>query len=475
MREAQWVTTTLGGLPRNCGILVGEHYGVHDRRFYVKMRLIHGESLAQRLARDDAPSVVAAVGMVRKIADIVAVAHQNNAIHRDLKPENVLLEPEGGVQIVDWGCIHLVEAGRVAQSGVGPLCTLGYAPPEQYELENAPSAASDIYALGVMLFELLTGYNPFLGSWRNAGRAVTGANGAGATRTAKPADTLTHAATGLYPTADARKVREAFPDAITRATAVTNVMPLEERLLDYPGPPRSSFARHSTEGFEPVSVAEVLRRQLTFDITRFQALTTAVPERLIQLLAAMLCPRADERPPSMQDVRDRLDSIAELLRRDGVVPDVEFNATIGRRRLAGSLVAGLVSAGFVVWWLSDANAPASSAASTLTSNTVASDESASPVVNAPSADVAATVDAESAAHPTSPSPTFEANNGPSTLGHAAASSGSGTSPVTAADERSRKETARKRAVAERPQPLPTSRPSLADHPYFESQRKDHGR
>lgn len=468
VREAQWVTSTLGGLPRNCGILVGEHYGVHDNRFYVKMRLVHGESLAQQLERDHAPAVPAVVGMVARLAQIVAIAHENSAIHRDLKPENVLLEPEGGVQVVDWGCIHLVEAGRIAESGIGPLCTLGYAPPEQYELKHAPTPATDIYALGVMLFEMLTGYNPFLDSWRNAARAITSANGAGVTRTAKPVGDLSHAATGLYPTAGAQIVREGFPDAITRATAATNVMPLEECLLQVPEPPRSSFALHTTDGFRPVSVAEVLGRQLTFDIARFHALTAPLPEPLVRLLTAMLSPHANERPSSMRAITEQLDSIADKLRHQVPVVTSKPKPRGSRRRVVGILAACVAVGAAVAWRLEEPNRKAAADAAGLRANMVVSDMPTAPLVNAPLAEATPLVKVE-AGESTDQPLTVPTGRDISTLERATPSLD--TSPSTAAAERGQKKTSPKPSVSERPRPLATSSPAFADHPYFESQRK----
>lgn len=348
VREAQWVNTTLGALPRNCGILVGEHYGVHDHRLYVKMRLVQGESLAQRL-KGDPLSVAEAVGLAQRIAEIVAVAHQHNAIHRDLKPENVLLETGGSVEVVDWGCIHLVEAGHMAQSGTGPLCTLGYAPPEQYELKTPAASATDVYALGVMLFEMITGHNPFLDSWRDVRRAPEETRvGAGITRTAQPGDPDHQGATVQYPTARVRNVREAAPDAVTRSTAETNVLPLEERLVDFAEPPRSSFTLNSTAARRPTSIAEVLSKQVTFDLERFRSLTAPLPRELVRLLDEMLRPQANERPASMSDVANRLSSIAAEL---GKAPAAVRR--LPRKRGARSYVRFAAAAGaiVIVWWL----------------------------------------------------------------------------------------------------------------------------
>src|SRR5690606_20843528 len=110
-----------------------------------------------------------ALSLAGRIASAVAVAHEHNALHRDLKPENIFLERSGRVQVLDWGCIQLIEAGRFAAStGSGPTCTVGYAALEQYEPSRAPlSTAVDVYSLGVVLLEMLVGVNPFLGRTRS--------------------------------------------------------------------------------------------------------------------------------------------------------------------------------------------------------------------------------------------------------------------------------------------------------------------
>lgn len=474
VREAQWVNTTLGALPRNCGILVGEHYGVYEQRFYVKMRLIDGESLAQRLRRDDALSVQEAVGLARRIAEIVASAHQSNAIHRDLKPENVLLEAQGDIQVVDWGCVHLVEAGQLAQSGTGPLCTAGYAAPEQYDLENPPTPATDIYALGVMLLEMLTGYNPFLDSWRNTARAVTRpVNDVGMTRTGGPHGEDTRAVTGLYPTAHAGNVREASPDAITRSTAATNVVPLEECLADFPEPPRSDFELNDADSFRPLSLAEVLGRQLSFDLGQFRTLTEPLPRRLVDLLDTMLKARASERPASMTDVVTKLSLIAGELQ--GKDSDVVVKPKDRNRWWQGALlVAATAMAGAAAdWWIANVDADAAARSSTPTEeprdNTPASNSAPLP------ANVPPVLEVTAKEASLEPSPTVLDDT---TLDEGAATPRSSEASTSAEPSAQGTTTPRirekrdSRAAKDERRPASTRKGSaFADLPYFESQRK----
>jgi serine/threonine protein kinase len=169
-KEAQWVDQLRETLPRHCGVFVGEHYGVHQGQLYIKMKLLAGESLAERLEREGRLTVVHAIQLVQSIATAVDLAHRCGALHRDLKPENVFLErcPDGDVrvQVMDWGAVQLRELSyELNETGnFGPVCTPGYAPMEQYRVPRIPlEPVADVYALGVMFYEMLTGYHPFVG------------------------------------------------------------------------------------------------------------------------------------------------------------------------------------------------------------------------------------------------------------------------------------------------------------------------
>ncbi len=168
-REARCVAESLSELPRHSGVFVGEHYGVWDRRFYVKMKLLRGESLAQRLRRVGQLSIYEAVRIAERIAFAIGQAHEMGVLHRDLKPENVFLTERNEVVVLDWGCLQLIEAGQRQTTLRGVICTPGYAPIEQYLATTALNLtpAVDLYALGVMLYEALAGYHPFL-NWSRA-------------------------------------------------------------------------------------------------------------------------------------------------------------------------------------------------------------------------------------------------------------------------------------------------------------------
>ena len=136
---------------------VGE---MEDGRPFLAMPLYAGETLQARLARDGPLPVSEAVEIARRIADGLAAVHQADIVHRDLKPGNVMLQPDGGVKILDFG---LAKARDVSLTGEGTrLGTVAYMAPEQIRGE-AVDGRTDHWALGVVLYEMLTGRRPYGG------------------------------------------------------------------------------------------------------------------------------------------------------------------------------------------------------------------------------------------------------------------------------------------------------------------------
>jgi len=137
-----------------------EVYDVSVERGFLVMEYLTGGSLAQRLAAGERLTAV----QVRRMAlDVIAgleVAHHRGVVHRDLKPANVFFDARGTAKLGDFGVAHLVDLGQTQTGGL--IGTLAYMSPEQ--ITGAPiSIAADLYALGVTLFEAVTGRLPFLG------------------------------------------------------------------------------------------------------------------------------------------------------------------------------------------------------------------------------------------------------------------------------------------------------------------------
>jgi len=137
-----------------------EVYDVSVERGFLVMEYLPGGSLAQRLAAGER---LAAVQVRRMAIDVIAgleAAHHRGVVHRDLKPANVFFDARGTAKLGDFGVAHLVDLGQTQTGGL--IGTLAYMSPEQ--ITGAPiSVAADLYALGITLFEAVTGRLPFLG------------------------------------------------------------------------------------------------------------------------------------------------------------------------------------------------------------------------------------------------------------------------------------------------------------------------
>ncbi|MBI4474414.1 MAG: protein kinase [Acidobacteria bacterium] len=133
---------------------------------YIAMEFVQGESLRQRMTRSRIP-LDAAVDIVIQVARGLGAAHQHGTVHRDVKPENVMIRVDGYVKVVDFGVAKVLpwsDAGGAATAGsteTGQLAgTFNYMSPEQARGQKITSA-SDIFSLGIVFYELLTGEHPF--------------------------------------------------------------------------------------------------------------------------------------------------------------------------------------------------------------------------------------------------------------------------------------------------------------------------
>jgi serine/threonine-protein kinase len=147
-------------------------YGEADGTPYIAMPLVRGGSLAERLKTlgpDRRYSAHAAADLVSELARGVHHAHQRGLIHRDLKPANVLLDQHGSPRVADFGLARRL--GATASLGVAG--TFAYMAPEQAQGGKPLTTAIDIHAMGVVLFELLTGRVPYGGDVASIVRKLT--------------------------------------------------------------------------------------------------------------------------------------------------------------------------------------------------------------------------------------------------------------------------------------------------------------
>ena len=128
-----------------------------DGRFYIAMEYVAGGTLAERILEDGSFSPAVAAAVAAQIAQALGAAHERGMVHRDVKPQNVLVTAEGDVKVADFGIAH---SAVVETRGDQVLGTAKYMSPEQARGE-ALTPASDLYSLGVVLYEMLTGSVPF--------------------------------------------------------------------------------------------------------------------------------------------------------------------------------------------------------------------------------------------------------------------------------------------------------------------------
>ena len=135
--------------------------GEHDGQPYFSMELIEGRSLAE-LAREKPVHARQAAQWLKTIAEAVHFAHERGVLHRDLKPSNVLVDGLDLPHITDFGLAKRIAGADLTLSGQ-VLGTPSYMPPEQADPKRGqPTAASDVYSLGAVLYHLLTARPPFM-------------------------------------------------------------------------------------------------------------------------------------------------------------------------------------------------------------------------------------------------------------------------------------------------------------------------
>src|ERR671925_2396310 len=133
--------------------------GEDESRPYIVFEYVEGETLKDRIRRLGRLPVSEAVAYAIEIARALESAHASRLVHRDVKPQNVLIDPDGRAKVTDFGIARSLEAQGLTATG-RVLGTTDYVSPEQ-ALGHEVTGQSDIYSLGIVLYEMLTGEAPF--------------------------------------------------------------------------------------------------------------------------------------------------------------------------------------------------------------------------------------------------------------------------------------------------------------------------
>jgi serine/threonine protein kinase, bacterial len=146
---------------KNPGLVAVYDQGQDGRHPFLVMELIEGGTLRELLVERGPMPPHAVASVLRPVLGGLAAAHRAGLVHRDVKPENVLISDDGEVKIADFGLVRAVAAAGITSTSV-ILGTAAYLSPEQVRDGNA-SSRSDVYSLGILTYELLTGRTPFTG------------------------------------------------------------------------------------------------------------------------------------------------------------------------------------------------------------------------------------------------------------------------------------------------------------------------
>lgn len=253
---------------KNPGLVAVYDQGLDSRHPFLVMELIEGGTLRELLAERGPMPPHAVAAVLRPVLGGLGAAHRAGLVHRDVKPENVLISDDGDIKIADFGLVRAVAAAGITSTSV-ILGTAAYLSPEQVRDGNA-GPRSDVYSVGILTYELLTGRTPFTGdsalsiAYRRLDADVPPA-GAAIDGVPTQFDELVERATARDPAdryADAMEMG-ADLEAIARELTLPNFrVPAPRNSAQH----RSAALHHSRMSQRPATAAQPVRhptRQLT--------------------------------------------------------------------------------------------------------------------------------------------------------------------------------------------------------------------
>ena len=135
--------------------------GEEDEEYYIVMEYIEGKTLKQLLKKRESLTLTEVIDIMTQLTDGISHAHESYIIHRDIKPQNIMIQDDGRIKITDFGIAMALNATQLTQTN-SVMGSVHYLPPEQASGKGA-TVKSDIYSMGILMYELLTGTVPFKG------------------------------------------------------------------------------------------------------------------------------------------------------------------------------------------------------------------------------------------------------------------------------------------------------------------------